>query len=257
MIKMKVKVLLLLICILSSGLTIAIVNQSFSDNTVSSESYLGYDNLHYKLLGNDTNGSVKISETIGNLSSNKTIAIIVGVHPPESRIHKTMIESLVKRNNTLKYKYNIYKIDTKFKNADNSSNKIYNESRMAGQLLGQKFIVPNINKGNYNLVIDVHSHNGKDKYKGKFFFINSPTYQNNIKNISGNLVNKTPSLKFEISNIKGKYDFQGVATSPTFITIPLIKKGVPTLIFEIYRYLPEEKERGYVNKFIDSLDDSL
>ena len=60
-----------------------------------------------RILGKTSKGYVE-KLYFGNLSSTKSIALIVGVHVQESGMHKAIYKSLVKQTNKLKRKYVLY-----------------------------------------------------------------------------------------------------------------------------------------------------
>ena len=60
-----------------------------------------------RILGKTSKGYVE-KLYFGNMSSTKTIALIVGVHVQECEMHKSIYKSLIKKNNKLKRKYVLY-----------------------------------------------------------------------------------------------------------------------------------------------------
>ena len=107
-----------------------------------------------RILGKTSKGYVE-KLYYGNLSSNQTIALIVGVHVQESGMHKAIQKSLKKKNKKLNRRFVLYFIHvTKDQNS-------YPKSRMNGQILGQKYVVKDISKENPQIVTDVHETNYK------------------------------------------------------------------------------------------------
>ncbi len=105
-----------------------------------------------RILGKTTKGYVE-KLYYGNLSSTKTIALIVGVHVQENGMHKAMQKSLKNKNGKLNRRFVLYYIHvTKDKNS-------YSKSRMNGQVLGQKYVVKDISKENPQIVTDIHETN--------------------------------------------------------------------------------------------------
>ena len=102
-----------------------------------------------RILGKTSKGYVE-KLYFGNMSSTKTIALIVGVHVQECEMHKSIYKSLIKKNNKLKRKYVLYYIHvTKDQNS-------YSKSRMNGQILGNKFIIKDIANEKPKITTDVH-----------------------------------------------------------------------------------------------------
>ena len=107
-----------------------------------------------RILGKTSKGYVE-KLYYGNLSSNQTIVLIVGVHVQESGMHKAMQKSLKKKNKKLNRRFVLYFIHvTKDKNS-------YPKSRMNGQILGHKYVVKDISKEKPMIVTDIHETNYK------------------------------------------------------------------------------------------------
>ncbi len=101
-----------------------VVTATVSFNLSPSKTTLKKYSLLTEVLGSTSYGQVVREGPYGNTSSNVKIAYIVGVHPLESQAHQAMVESITSHNNTLKYRYYIYKVNVT-ENADN-----YNIGRM-------------------------------------------------------------------------------------------------------------------------------
>jgi hypothetical protein len=187
-------------------------------------------------LGATNYGSVTREGPYGNPSSPKKIAIITGVHPLEHQAHTAMVESLKTHNSTLKECYYVYKVNVTRDAQD------YDKGRNNGQKLANQYIVPDIEKQGYNLAIDVHSNQGKYQKK-RFLYVplTSPTSQNTasqiVKQIRWLTIYNPPE-----------------PTSPTYVTIPLIKAGIPSMVYETYMYDPYKTTRAHADQFISVLD---
>ena len=148
------------------------------------------------------------------------------------------MDLLLANSSKLSYCYDIYKIDV---NSDK-----YSDGRMKGQLLGQEYVVPEIIKTNYNLVVDVHSNQGT--VGGNYLHTNFAfaPYQDNIsKKYSDKVINDNPALV--------QY-FPESQTSPAYITIPIAKSGIPTILYETYKFEAKSITDNYVNKLITSVE---
>jgi len=174
----------------------------------------------------------------GDPKSPDKIAYIVGVHPQESQAHEAIVKAIKNENKSLKKCYYIYRINVTKNPSD------YNEGRLNGQLLAREYVVPDIERMSIKLVIDVHSHRGSYK-EYRFLFVPYPS-------------DKT----LRIANmIKDKADWLTIyeppnPTSPEYLTIPLIKKGIPSIIYETYTYEPPAqtfKQAMEIVSIIDSL----
>ena len=204
--KMKYQILLIvLIVIVVFNLAIMI-----------SEVTRGPDNIYnVTSVGSDANGTVYKIEA-GNMSSNETVGIILGVHPREHEIHEEInntIYNITQENGTqnLTKKYVIYYVKTK----DNITSR--EDTRPAGEELANKFIVPNIAKDNPFIVVDVHEINPDYEYSNFIF----------------SLSNRTDKINSYISNDVNLVDYEFTeGTSPEKVTEPIAKKGVNTLLME-------------------------
>lgn len=170
-------------------------------------------------IGSNENGTVyKI--TAGNMSSEDTVGIILGVHPREHEIHEKVndtIFNITSENGTqnLTKKYVIYYVKT----IDNLTSR--EDTRPAGEELANKYIVPNIAKDNPFIVVDVHEINPNYEYSNFIF----------------SLSNKTDKVDSYISELTGdvnlvEYDFSSEGTSPEKVTIPIANKGINTFLME-------------------------
>lgn len=192
-----------------------------------------------KLLGNGSLGYVQLLGPFGNPDSKIKIAYIIGMHPLESPVHNTLYNTL-KATKNLNYTYYIYKI-TVTKNA-----KDYSQGRMNGQLIAQKYILPNIKLNKYNLVIDVHSNLGKvgGNYE-KTNFIFAPLNSASSKTIANKIINNIPGLS---------YYYPASQTSPPYCTEPLVKSGIKTIIYETYFREPTATTLKYIKQLIGEVD---
>jgi hypothetical protein len=170
-------------------------------------------------IGGNENGTVyKI--TAGNMSSDDTVGIILGVHPREHEIHEKVndtIYNITSENGTqnLTKKYVIYYIQT----IDNLTTR--EDTRPAGEELANEYVVPNIVKDNPFIVVDVHEINPDYEYSNFIF----------------SLSNKTDKIDSYISKLTNdvnlvEYDFTSEGTSPEKVTIPIANKGVNTMLME-------------------------
>lgn len=194
-------------------------------------------------VGQNANGTVYKIEA-GNMSSNETVGIILGVHPREHEIHEAVnntIYNITSENGThnLTKKYVIYYVKTK----DNITSR--EDTRPAGEELANKFIVPNIIKDNPFIVLDVHEINPDYEYSNFIF----------------SLSNRTDKIDSYISNITNDVnlvDYQfDEGTSPEKVTKPIASKGINTLLMEnsiTDALMEKQKTADNLIKSLDSLE---
>ena len=167
------------------------------------------------LLGSNSYGKVELIGPFGNTNSSTVVAYSIGVHVREYQAHDAAYYVLNNPSTSLKYCYYIYRIVLK-----NPTGK-YETDRMRGQLLAQKFIVPHAGKMKYNLFVDVHSTNrGAYKYS---YIVFAPGKDKKSSNIAKKIVSKSSGMRFY---------FPYPQTSPKYLTLPVLKKGIPAIIFE-------------------------
>ena len=203
-----------------------------------------------RILGKTSKGYVE-KLYFGNLSSTKTIALIVGVHVQECEMHKAIYKSLIKYNNKLKRKYVLYYIHvTKDQNS-------YSKSRMNGQILGNKYIINDIANEKPEITTDIHETSYKiSGYKyPRFIHMISNKNIKSVK-ISKNL-DKKSSLYLKrllklTPHIK-RYDPQ-LGSSPAYITVPIANKGLVSYIYETESNYSNTLKQTYADKYIKALD---
>lgn len=185
-----------------------------------------------EVLGNETYGSVVKEGPYGNASSSVKVAYILGEHPREWVAHKALREDVKENSASLKYCYYLYRINvTQYAND-------YSKGRMNGQILANKYVVPDIVNDNFRLAIDVH---GTDGEYTKKVFLFTPIEEDSSKEIAYNLSNI-------LNNVP--YYTPASATSPSYCTIPIIENGVPSIVYESFKdqaySLVKEQNREFV-----------
>ena len=198
------------------------------------------DAVTCKTIGNGSLGYVQLFGPYGNPDSKIKIAYVIGMHPIESNSHDALFNTLANSKN-LKYTYYIYKI-TVTKNPYD-----YYQGRMNGQLIAQKYIVPNIKLNKYDLVIDVHSNKGNTNGGSydKTNFIFAPLNSDSSKVIANKLINQIPGLS---------YYYPSSQTSPPYCTEPIVKSGIKTIIYETYLYESATTTINYIQQLIANID---
>lgn len=203
-----------------------------ASNTISSD-----NKTTGEIIGNTSYGYVE-KEIYGNMNSNETVVIITGVHPRESGFHNATASAVKDRSENLSKKYILYKIHVT-KNALN-----FNTGRMNGQLLANKFVVPDVIKIKPQIVVDIHEDLGESVgYKYDRFIY--PISKNN--ETMNYLTNITQNMSFlEIYSPGG--------SSPAYVTKPIARQGISTMVYETYKKDSYERKYSDACQFIDILD---
>ena len=139
---------------------------------------------------------------------NIVIAYVVGLHPRENATHQAFLDSFF-NSEDLKYCYYIYRINVT-QGVDD-----YETSRMNGQLLAQKYVLPDSLNKNLTLLVDVHSNAG-NWLENEFMFspLNNSQSEIIVKEILKNCTFST-------------YYFPPNPTSHVYLTLPLNEAGTP------------------------------
>ena len=214
-------------------------DQFISDNIQISDSIKFESSPYPEMVGSTDYGYVVRGGPYGNKDSDVKVAYIVGVHPLEYKSHMAILEILLNKKNSLKYSYYIYRI----KVTRNASD--YNEGRINGQLLAYKYVVPDIVAKKINLVVDVHSNRGVYKENR---FLDVPVKDNISEDIAYQIMNKISWITFYIPPLENG------PTSGPYVIIPLIKSGIPTIVYETYMYESYETTLKHADDLIDVID---
>ena len=194
-------------------------------------------------VGKNANGTVYKIEA-GNMSSNETVGLILGVHPREHEIHEAVnrtIYNITCENGThnLTKKYAIYYIQTK----DNLTSR--EDTRPAGEELANKYVVPNIAKDNPFIVVDVHEINPDYEYSNFIFTLSNKS--NKVDSYLSKLCSDVNLVDFEFNE----------GTSPEKVTKPIAKKGINTFLVETSitnSLMQKQKTADNLIKCLDSLE---
>ena len=202
------------------------------------------DNINFTSWKNVTNTSIGYveKEIYGNQSSNQTIVLIVGVHPQENGIHTAVANALENQTLDLTKRYVIYKVHV----TQNASD--YAQGRMNGQLLAQKFVVPDVSKENPILVLDIHENHYLDSgydYSRFLYPISNTTITTTYAN---EIISKMPFLVIYTPLNP---------TSTKYVTVPIANYGIPTIIYETFINDETEKKVSDANAFINALNTAI
>lgn len=205
--------------------------------TSHEETYENYYNVTE--VGHNVNGTVyKI--VAGNASSNDTVGIILGVHPREHEIHDAINNTIYNithsndKNLTKKFVIYYVKVNPNLTSRD--------DTRPAGEILANKFIVNNIAKDNPFLVVDAHEINPDYEYSNFIFPLSNRT-------------DKMNSYIAKLSKDVNLVDYEfSEGTSPEKVTKPIAKKGIPTALMETSITDSQTQKHQTATNFINCLD---
>jgi hypothetical protein len=162
------------------------------------------------------------------------------VHSQENGIHTAIANALASKSSKLTKRYVLYYIHVTKDASD------YSKGRMNGQLLGQKFVVPDISKEHPMLVLDNHENHYKDSnydYPRFLYLISNTTI---TKTYANKIISQMPSHLVIYS--------PPTHTSTPYVTEPIKKQGITTIIYETYAYDSTTQKATDANAIIGALD---
>ena len=225
--------IILILIVIGVGITL-ILNESQQETETLDE--------YTTIIGNNSNGTVyKI--TYGNLSSNNTAIMILGVHSLENGTHIATNESIMNftKDNTLKNRFVAYYIKLNF-NDSGMNTSDYDTNRHMGELLANEFVVPDIEKYDPYVVVDVHEMENyweNQKYVGII---------NNESNVSVQYANEIAgNLSFPVFPITG-------GTSPEWVTIPISNNRHEVILFETAQDDSMENKTQIASNLVRTVD---
>jgi len=223
----KYKILLLVICFGITGLTGAM----YTLNNINHSNIL--------VIGSNDKGYVTKEIFTSDKPHKTKIAVVTGIHPRE-KIAITPMEAVI-RNYALTHDVEI--TDYKIHVSNNPEN--FTAGRNNGEDLAAQYIVPNIKKSNYKLVIIFHAH---QQGYGDGFYIATPSMDNKSVELAQNVVKILPSFNYYPSYENNPYK----ATSVIKVSDPIAAEGYPTFIYEIPAENTTQDATEMTNKFMDA-----
>ena len=228
--------IILILIVIGVGITL-ILNESQQETETLDE--------YTTIIGNNSNGTVyKI--TYGNLSSNNTAIMILGVHSLENGTHIATNESIMNftKENTLKNRFVAYYIKLNF-NDSGMNTSDYDTNRHMGELLANEFVVPDIEKYDPYVVVDVHEMENYWEYQKYVGVIN------NESNVSMQYANEIASnLSFPVFPITG-------GTSPEWVTIPISNNRHEVILFETAQDDSMENKTRIASNLVRTVDNFI
>lgn len=225
--------IILILIVIGVGITL-ILNESQQETETLDE--------YTTIIGNNSNGTVyKI--TYGNLSSNNTAIMILGVHSLENGTHIATNESIMNftKDNTLKNRFVAYYIKLNF-NDSGMNTSDYDTNRHMGELLANEYVVPDIENYDPYVVVDVHEMENyweNQKYVGII---------NNESNVSVQYANEIAgNLSFPVFPITG-------GTSPEWVTIPISNNRHEVILFETAQDDSMENKTRIASNLVRTVD---
>ncbi len=179
------------------------------------------------LLGSNSLGSVTKVVYTHPGDTGPVIAVITGMHPREISA-KEVLPGVVKAYSQahniemVNYQVNVTKDLTDF-----------SVGRANGQDLVAQYVIPDIKKSHYSLVIIVHDH--EKGYGSNGYYIATPSMDNRFVTLGQSVQKILPSFNYYTRNTNQ----QPEGTSIEQVDDPIVATGTPVFVYEIPEWLPD------------------
>lgn len=199
---------------------------------------------HYN-LGSDDKGYVTKTVYSPSGTPTETIAIVTGMHPREisaKEVVPEVIKDYVKSHHVeiVNYQVNV---------TDNPSN--FATGRHNGEGLVAKYVIPDIKKSNYELVIICHDH--KKGYGNDSYYIATPSMDSKSITLAEAVHNLLPDFNYYQRNT----DTKAESTSINGVDDPIVATGTPVFVYEIPEWLNDSDVYSNTNRLIDACFNSI
>lgn len=182
--------------------------------------YLFYNSGEKSTLGYNSNGYVTKEVYNHYGASGHKIAVITGMHPRED-LSKSVVPSSVKYY-ALTHNVEIVNYHVTVTNQP----EVFTASRNNGEGLVAQYIIPDIHKSNYNLVIICHDH---EKGYGTGYYIATPSMDSKSVTLAGKVHNILPDFNY----YQRATDEKPKSSSIINVDNPITSAGTPVFVFEI------------------------
>jgi hypothetical protein len=192
------------------------------------------------ILGSNSKGSVtKLVYSHPGLSTPK-IAIITGMHPREISAKNVVPDVIKSYANTHNIAIVNYKINVTQDPQD------FAVGRANGQDLVAQYVIPDIEKSNYSMVIIVHNH---EQGYGDGYYIATPSMDGKSVDLAQSVSNLLPDFNYYTRNIAQTPE----ETSINQIDNPIVATGTPVFVYEIPELLGNSDVTKNSNRLIDAV----
>ncbi|MGZ7096687.1 MAG: hypothetical protein ACXVHU_09480 [Methanobacterium sp.] len=191
------------------------------------------------IIGSDNRGFV-IKETYSHGANGPKIAVVTGMHPREisaKNVVPEVLKDYALKHNAVIVNYQINVINQ----PDN-----YKIGRSNGEGLVAQYVIPDIAKSNYKLVIIAHNH--RQGY-GSGYYIATPTMDNESVDLAKKVHSILPSFNYYQRNV----DEDPEQTSINGVDKPIVNSGTPVFVYEIPEWLGNSDVNSNTNRLIDAV----
>lgn len=197
------------------------------------------DSVQESVLGSDKTGKVtKIVYSYKSTNSHK-IAVISGMHPREN-VSASVSEEAVK-NYAQSSKVNIVNYKVKV----NENPDYVASGRKKGEMLVANYVIPDIAKSNYDVVIICHDHK---KGYGDGFYVAIPTMDSKSLELAEKFRKISPEYKYYQRDPEKKAQSKSISR----VDNPIAKLGIPVFVYEIPEWSEYKEAYDQTYKLIDT-----
>ena len=235
----KKKLVIIVLC----AIIVTILAGSLDTASSTKHTTLGSDSRGYVIKDvyspNETLSS-KLANITGKTPQKKVkVAVVTGIHPRETlsiNASNAVVKDYAKSHNVEIVHYTI----VVHENFD-----YYTAGRNKGQGLAADYILPDVAKSDYDLVIICHDHK---KGYGDGFYIATPLMDNKSVTLAEKVDNAMSGLRYlpSDSNPKNK------GTSTEVFTKPLAASGHPTFVYESPEWVSYSEDYNVTYNLIDT-----
>jgi len=190
-------------------------------------------------LGSDNRGFVtKETYSHNNIFSPK-IAIVTGMHPREDSA-KNVVPQVIKNYAST---HNVEIVNYQINVTDQPDN--FAIGRNNGEGLVAQYVIPDIAKSNYNLVIICHNH---IQSYGNGYYLATPTMDNKSVSLAEITHNFLPDFNYYQRNVTQ----QPEQSSINNVDYPIVSTGTPVFVYEIPGWVGDSDVYNNTNRLIDT-----
>jgi hypothetical protein len=199
----------------------------------------------HSTLGSDSKGYVtKIVYSHSGASTEK-IAIVTGMHPREISA-KNVVPEVIK---DYVVTHNVEIVNYQVNVTDDPGD--FTTGRHNGESLVAKYVIPDIKKSNYDLVIICHDH--KKGYGNDTYYIATPSMDSKSIDLAEAVHNLLPDFNY----YQRDADSKAQSTSITGVDDPIVATGTPVFVYEIPEWLNDSNVYESTNNLIDACFNSI
>jgi len=190
-------------------------------------------------LGSDNSGSVT-KESYSHFGAfGPKIAIITGMHPREISA-KNIVPEVIKDYAAT---HNVEIVNYQINVTDEPDN--FKVGRQSGEGLVAQYVVPDIAKSDYSLVIICHDH--RQGY-GTGYYLATPTMDNKSIELAESTHNLLPDFNYYQRNVDEKPE----ESSINGVDTPIVTTGTPVFVYEIPEWMGDSDVYNNTNRLIDT-----